>query len=364
MKRTKKEFNEALGVPDNIVKVSKQVFEDFKREFKKVLNKDEDLKYTFTYRPAKPYRIADMDIKEIKYNVELHPTDQTEKVDIISYGVSGKSKLIGKNNKPFLLSIDKEGKTNFYIRLVVPEEWSENEVIDFFDRNNVNNVKNFTHELKHEYDEFKKPLRSYPSRVDYRTFTEMMGGFEPLNELVFNMYFISEIENLVRPSEVAAEIESLGITKDEFLKFLLSNETYKTLKEINDFSLKQLKQDLKPLLGEIRELIDELDPDFDAYNRTDEEVIDEMLNMLYITLVNKRNRNFIQGMISSPAEMIFGLEPEKENWFIKYQKITEKYKNNPIGFFKALEKEMKIKSFKVIKKISKLYDYIKNDDES
>ena len=41
MKRTKKEFNEALGVPEGIVKTAQRVFEDFKQEFKRELNPDQ-----------------------------------------------------------------------------------------------------------------------------------------------------------------------------------------------------------------------------------------------------------------------------------------------------------------------------------
>lgn len=360
MKRTKKEFNEALGVPEGLVKTAQRAFEDFKQEFKRELNPDQT-EYEFSYTPSEPYRIADMDIDTINFKINLHPTDRSDEVDAISMGVEGKGERGERKNRPVILSVDKEGNTYFHMDLVTPEEWSEEDVIDFFNRKRVENVKSFSHELKHEYDEFKTPHQSLANRIDYTISKDLIRGFPPLSKLAFNMYFINQIESLVRPSEMAAEIDELGITKEQFLDFLTNNQTYKKLKEINQFTVDQLKEELRPYVGEIRQLLDEFEDEPDPYEKSDDEVIERMMEIFFITLANKSNEAFYHSIITHPLEKIFGLPPKKEKWFNDFMKKNERYENNPMRFFDNTELEFKYKSNKVMRKLAKLYDYIKQN---
>lgn len=358
MKRTKKEFNEALGVPDNIVNAARDAFEDFKREFKKVLNRNET-EYEFNYSPDKPYRIGDMEIKNINYEVKLHETNRTDEVRPISMGVKMSSKDSERFNKPVLISVDKQGNSNLQIDLSVPEDWDENDVLDYFNKNKVKNVKTFSHELKHEYDEYKIPFQTLSSRVIYTSIKKLMGGIPPMNDFIFKLYFISRIESLVRPSEVAAEIDELGISKKQFLDFLLNNATYQELKDINQFSVDKLKGELKDYVGEIRDILSNLENEDDPFEKTDEEVIDRLLEIYYITITNNNNSMFYNYLVSDPFQQIFGLPPKEDKWFKDFAKKNQKYHNNPLRFYDNMELEFKYKSRKMMKKLSKLYDYIK-----
>ena len=50
------------------------------------------------------------------------------------------------------------------------------------------------------------------------------------------MYYISGIENLVRPTEVAYSLKRKNITKSQFKDFLENNRVYKELLEIKNFT--------------------------------------------------------------------------------------------------------------------------------
>lgn len=357
MKQNKKEFNEALGVPSNITQTAQELFNDFKREFKKRINVNE-LEYEFQYKPRFPYRIADMDINEIIFHVNLNPSDQTNKVEVLSMSVPSSASIETTGKKPILLTVDKEGTSQLFINIAVPEDWSEGEVIHYFDSNRVKNISTFAHELKHEYDSFKKPAGSVKERAKYVGAKEMIGGLPPLRDFAFNLYYISDIESLVRPSEVAAELRTSEIPKKDFLEFIINNDTYKQLKEIHEFSVDEMKEELKKYADDIREIAIELEVD-NAENLTDDELASFALHIGYITLIDKTSEKYFEYLFPNPFTMLFDPETDKKkDWFETYRKRALRFKDNPENFYKKAEKDFKIKGLKMMRKLVKLYDYI------
>ena len=359
MKRTKKEFNEALGVPDNIVNVARDAWNNFKREFERELYQGET-EYEFTLRPSEPYQIADMPVKEINYKVELHPTSQVDEPEFIGFSVRGKVSRELEGERPIFLSVDKEGKTHMSVEIAVPEIWDEEEVMEFLNRNNVMSVSFFSHELKHEYDEFKRPHTSPEKRISYNSAKEMMATFPPLREFAFYLYFTHEIESLVRPTEVATALDEMGITKKQFVDFLFNNKTYKQLKEISEFSVEKMKKDLLEYVGEIRQMLEDVDDEY-SDDMTDEEVVNRIMELTYITMVNKRGTEYLSMIVENPLEAFFGLPTRKSKWMDQYIKKISKYENNPMRFFDITEIDLHRIANKMMRKLAKLYDMAKNN---
>ena len=79
-------------------------------------------------------------------------------------------------------------------------------------------VSSFAHELKHEYDEYKQKHINIDTRLDYMSARDAMGTIEPIGEFAFMLYYTSIIESLVRPTEIAAELGVLGITKKRIFR--------------------------------------------------------------------------------------------------------------------------------------------------
>ena len=63
--------------------------------------------------------------------------------------------------------------------------------------------------------------------------------------LFYFLYFITTIENLVRPSEIYSQMKEGNISREDFLEFISSNTTYQTLKKINNFSVNDMISTLK-----------------------------------------------------------------------------------------------------------------------
>ena len=69
------------------------------------------------------------------------------------------------------------------------------------EKNKAGSVSSLAHELKHAYDNFKKPTEKVVDRSNYSGFQRSRSGVRPMDQFMFKLYFINQIENLVRPTE-------------------------------------------------------------------------------------------------------------------------------------------------------------------
>jgi hypothetical protein len=185
---------------------------------------------------------------------------------------------------------------------------------------------------------------------------KMMGLLKPLNDFSYYLYFISKIESLVRTTEISTELDLMGVTKKQFLNFLLKNRTYKLLKDIQNFSFGNLKNNLLEYIKEIEKIFDEIEIDYS--DMSDSEKVDEILRLYVVNFSNKKFKDYLRYMTDSFMDDILGFSEKKENWIEKYKRTISKYENNEIKFFENSEKLFKFVSTKMIKKISKLYDML------
>ena len=83
-------------------------------------------------------------------------------------------------------------------------------------------VASLAHEIKHKYDKQSKQFGLIGQDAEYQA-TQRRGSFGiPVIDKVFfrYLYYISGIENLVRPTEVAYKLKRKNITKSQFKEFL------------------------------------------------------------------------------------------------------------------------------------------------
>jgi hypothetical protein len=139
-----------------------------------------------------------------------------------------------------------EDETLIKIEFIVPKNFKDKELLEYYQQNKNRFISIIAHELKHAYDSFKKNKTNLPMRVDYQISSNSgFGGVRPLNRFLFLSYYIHHIENLVRPTQLATEIHLGKITPKQFYDFFVGNEIFKILKEAKEFSLENLKESLK-----------------------------------------------------------------------------------------------------------------------
>ena len=353
----KKLISERLGVPSGIYQAAVTVYEEFIKNFIDEL--DESVTgYQIDYNLNPPVKIEDLTIKEIKFKVEITETNKVKAPKIMGWAHHSSLKSETDDEKPEFIYHEFTGTVKLQFDLVVPENWNVEDLKIFLFENYKESISSIAHELKHQYDEFKSKKANLRVLVNYQAAKKMIGSLPPLRQLAFDLYYVANIESLVRPSQIATEMILNDIDKRQFLTFLTSTETYKELRRISQFSKENFKNSLHNYIDDIKEIFEENNVDFDE-DQSDDEIVENMIK-LWIKTYRNRNIELFHYLISTNRlENVFGFSGKKLGWLKKFVKNKlDKIMSDPDKFLDKTENLFKFVSTKMMKKIAKLYDYI------
>jgi len=369
-------IKEAVGVPANIEVASQNLYNDIVKKLKnKEIGPEDVVKFKFINKDGR-YSFADFKPKFITvefglgtYSGDAIDNNTGNKITgglVHSMGFSRASKL---NDVFDLISVDTDGGVELNIDYAQPKddkEWSGNKILDTMEKNKSNSISSLGHELKHAYDNFKKPTEKVVDRSNYSGFQMSRSGVRPMDQFMFNMYFINQIENLVRPTESYVEMVSDGVvTKEQFLKFLLNSKTYKTLVQIRDSSFDKLVEDLK---GYETEIDDYLNNTVDNYDSSSLDIDDKVKYFLKVfAFATARKVHEVRKQLLTPVtnlfQMLFGGNdnPEADKFLDSTLSDLTKMMDNPNKFYYTSIENMRKIAIKMMKKLSKLYSLINKD---
>ena len=369
-------IKEAVGVPANIEIAAQNLYNDIAKKLKnKNIGPEDVVKFKFFNKDGR-YSFVDFKPKFITvefglgtYSGDAIDNNTENKITgglVHSMGFSRASKL---NDVFDLISVDTDGGVELNIDYAQPEddeEWSGNKILDTMEKNKSNSISSLGHELKHAYDNFKKPTEKVVDRSNYSGFQRSRSGVRPMDQFMFNMYFINQIENLVRPTESYVEMVSDGVvTKEQFLKFLLNSKTYKTLVQIRDSSFDKLIEDLK---GYETEIDDYLNNTVDNYDSSSLDIDDKVKYFLKVfAFSTARKVHEVRKQLLTPVtnlfQMLFGGNdnPEADKFLDSTLGDLVKMMDNPNKFYYTSIENMKKIAIKMMKKLSKLYSLINKD---
>ena len=368
-------INEALGVPDSILTAAEEVFDIVVNDVKSIDEKED----TYAFSGELDFELGDkkkivIDGYELTVNVEeLDGYDGN--VLIMSMGM-GQS--FNFDREVMMKRIEPSTTAEIEITFGVSENWEPHELYDTIMKERVKHLSAIAHELKHKYDKQAKELDLVGRDAEY-TATQRMStfGIPVIDHKFFRyMYYISIAENLVRTTEVASELKSKNITKSQFKEFLENNSVYKEFIEIKNFTFNNLIEGMKEQMNRVDALLEHIGAD--PENMSENEKIDEVLNLVYVNLVNLRMgifndmisdkaddiRNFLKLMSKNVPSFLEDDNKEKmENLRNKFLNYLIKFQNNPTGFFEDECEKFNYISTKMLKKISKLYAMAKDDEQ-
>lgn len=353
-------IQEEVGVPRGITDSAQKLYNDIiLRLKKKVITDNASLILNFKNVDEK-YSFSDFNrFKNIKLEFELDEyseNDEHKGILIIGLGHNNQSVL---DDGFKLINIDND-TINLSINLGIPSSTTElnsKNIIKTFEDNKQLIISSLSHELKHAYDAFKKPVESLKQRSEYSTYSNSRFGIKEIDEFVFFLYFVTAVENLVRSSEIYSLMQQGEISQKDFLSFILGNKTYSTLKKINEFSFIKLVESLKQKPEEVEQFLT-LVEDYEMPSSLDKK-INDLLKVVFLQL-QKNIINRAQSTLSNNFfETIFGLSDEKIKFLTAYQKEILKFQNNPLKYYEFQEKKFKFVSEKMMKQISKLYSLAK-----
>jgi hypothetical protein len=368
-------LTEALGVPDSILESSEDIFNMVAEDIKTINSKKD--KYTFE---------NDVDIvigDKKKINIDkIILTVTVEHFD----GFEGKPEIVSMamgqtfhfDRKVMMKRIEKSTVAEMDITFGVGDEWEPTDLYESLMKEKDEHMSSIAHEIKHKYDKQSKEIDLVGRDAEYAA-TQRYGHFGvPAIDNVFMryMYYIHMTESLVRAVEVASQIRSKNITKSQFRDFLENNRVYKELLDIRNYSFRQLLTDLKSQMNNINKLLDHVDIDYT--NMSEREKIIKFLEIVYVTLVNKKLDLFMDMTRNKSEEFrslfssLFGSSLGGEEEKIEDQKVDKvrqkfynfiiKYRDRPVDFFKDEIENYSYNANKMIKKLSKLYDMAKDDE--
>lgn len=354
----KKVLREAVGVPEGIVETAELVYNQVMEQVKSLGSIDED-DTNINFRLNGNYRISDYNFKKIDLVLEIERTNQVQTGKIAGMSFNFASELDDETLK----TIHKPTKNKIQLKIVVaiPPDGDLNMVIQELEDERELSISSLSHELMHAYDKVKNPIRNPEYRSDYDAYKSIRFGIDPIDEFLYNLYFIHSIENVVRPAEVASDLRMGKIDKEGFLEFLKNNRVYKKLKEISNFSYENFKKELLDHVDVIRQRLSE--SGFEDTPEDDGELIETILDLLMINITNGKANSLKSDLSTSFFEDIMGFSGKKQQVFANYLKKISKYKNHD-DFFRNEEKMFKYISNNLMKKIHKLYSLIGNKKET
>jgi hypothetical protein len=368
-------LNEAVGVPDFILDAAEKLYSEVEKHVKSIDAKQTEYEFEgdldVELGDKKKIKIDDY---ELVVRTETFD-DYNEKPQVISMSVVA---YFGFDRDTLRKHTEPSKKLEFNITFAVSEDWEPYDLYVAMEKDKVFQIASLAHELKHKYDKQVKQGGLIGDDAEYQS-TQRKDNFGiPVidHEFFRNMYFVSMVENLVRPTEVASQMRSLGVTKSGFREFLENERVYKELLEIRDFTFEHFISKLKEQMNRVDILLKYIGKN--PEEMTEDEKINEVLEIVYISIVNTRMELFMD-MTSKQTDNFLefaqsmGILPdfmENETKGLervnvvrqKYLNFTKRFKDNPAKFFESECKKFTEVASKMIKKIGKLHSIAKDDD--
>jgi hypothetical protein len=358
----KKILKEEVGVPSGIADSAKVLYTDLIPRLKrKSITGNSNFNLVFKNKDEK-YSFADFkDFENIKIEFEFVGYDEADNpsrsgILIMGLGHQGEAQL---NNLFDLVNVVNKTIT-LSITLAIPTsipEITNKDIIKLLIDNQEMIISSLAHELKHAYDAYKKPTEKLKNRASYSTYSSVRTGIHEVDEFIYFLYFITTIENLVRPSEIYSLMQQGNITREDFLNFISSNRTYQTLKKINDFSVNGMISALKEKPEAMDNFISK-NSTYDVPVDIDKK-IEIFFNVLYFELSKNILMRALRILKNNFFETLFGVSEEKQKFLDAYETEILRFKNNPLRYFEFQEKKFKFVSEKMMKRLSKLYSLAK-----
>lgn len=356
--KIRKLLREALGVPEGITDEAHRLYDQIMELY---MNEDMDSnesEYKFTIDDT--FNIGDYTITSVEFELNVHVVNQLKTPMILSFAFGNAHQVQVGRGVRLVNKLSDEVKLMSVVG-VPNDEWTFKDIVNLFQDRKETVIASLTHELKHAYDAFKRPIQSPYKLSMYAAYAGTQLGLRPIDRFVSDLYFMHTIESLVRPSELSSLMKQKGVTQKEFLNFLTNNETYQRLKRISNFSVEGLKEELKEYIPKIDEIFQGLDISTDM---SVDEKIEKMLEVTYLTMTNIKAQSIHRNLSNDFLEKITGtLRPEKREFFNRLLNRISRFPSYK-EFFDYEEKMFKFVSRKVMKKLGKLYAMAKVEEGS
>jgi hypothetical protein len=373
----KKQMNEARGVPANITNYAKKIFDTFLSNLKmgkidssklgqittKVKLADKFLTDTSTVNIEEINIILKFNyytVDQITQILEKNPKIKVFNKDLVFTSLGMGFDTMDELTPDYNFGIDKSSKPNLYINFLASNDifsYEEEQVYKLSTKNYSTILSIFAHEIMHHIGTEVKGEDDLAARAKYSVASrgDEVTDTTTLKDFIFNLYYMSLIENIVRPSEFKSKLEADRVTKKEFLKNYYDSEMYKVFKTCESITFEKLYDDLKAELekNKPKDKIDQVNLDEDTLSE---------LRTTIVGVINK-GAEYLREVIMDKtpfADMMFAFEKKfkifmKKHIFVKFDSDKT---INVENTYRAIIKDMNFTANKMKKKIARIYEDI------
>lgn len=377
-------MNEARGVPEHITSYAKVLFDKVLENLKNNKFKGAlDQRSTIINIPIKFIEDSKLvEINEIKIDINFdfysssdieniiksNPKIKTKNDDLLLTGMGMNFEVDREFTKNNNFKIDKNETPILQINFLANEDANniEDSLYNLINDNYDEFLSSFGHEIMHHINMQAKGEDDIALRAKYIVVanSRKVTNTNTLNDFVFNLYYLTSIENIVRPSEFKTFLDSKRITKKQFLQSYYDSNMYKKFNICENIKYEDLYNNLDKDLT--------LMFDTKIYNDNTKNII--ILAVLEETLTNMitEGGKFLKQVIkekmpNAPLNKLAKVFVKKFDTFIRRHLFIKFYPDKSINSektFKAIIKDMNITAIKMKKKIAKLYEDIPYNYES
>jgi len=359
-----KRLNEELGVPKSIIESSRKLYDLLMNKLEKFRGKTINDSAELDLIINDDFKINELVIKKIYLTLDMTFGD----VDKVTYtgGFFSPQLKYDTRDKFISVNITNPSEVRMGINFELPKgvEVNFNEIYDILNEDNSKIVDTISHEFKHSYDKYKKPVQSLKKNIDYIGFSNFDGfGLYPIKKFFILLYLSSLTEILVKPTEFASRMGYNKVKKVNFLEFMLNDKTFEEFMVLKNYSIDELYNDMLKYKSTLIELLDYINY---PIPNTDDEIINIVLNLAYVNFINFKMDKLIELFKHNTSiEDLFNISSDKnkKEYLTKIFDEYKKYKDTPNKFYETEIKKFNRVGLKMIKKISKLYDMAQDDGD-
>jgi hypothetical protein len=368
-------INEAVGVPENLIETSELVYDRIIQELNSIVPlytsiglTCESLKgYIIDFREN--FRISNKTFPQIKIRFDIKIDNNLDEIRIeeLSHEYSARHGFIkGKGYK--LKKFGGTKGTVVVVSLNIPPKTELTDIQEFFVKEKSQIISSISHELKHYFDLLVKPEVNPAKGLDYGAYLNFVSEIFPLYDFIFKLYYFHDIENSVRPSELAGLLKSEGVTKSNFKEFFYKTEIWDQIKGAKEMTYDGIKADMQEYSDEMDELLVENDL-VDFYERMIEEgriknpllgKIEIVLHTTFEYIKNLKMKELKKIMKADDVNPLRTRETSKEKFLNSYLQDIQKYDNYE-EFYRSEIQKINKESNKLFKKVAGVYSLASDD---
>lgn len=356
----KDDLSEVVGVVGNVIETATKIVDKLYNaiiDYVKINNSpnkkiDDGTNINFTFNISEEFIVEKRTIflKNVNITVNFTHANVQTGIALLGGGISN-PRMLSMNKKGGIV-YDKQENANIVINFAVKKNITFLDFIRFIISQKNENVDFFSHELKHFIDVIINPKEKFKDRARYAVSNYIVSQniFERnLTRFSYLIYYIHDIENKVRPTQLYSECLNEKVTQSKFLEKFQNSEIYQTINEIKNLSYYTLFESLRQKMIKNHKM-----SDIESFIET-RKYLDLFISTNFKTAAS------LMGMFSKnlPGKSI-NTDEMKHVWrmYIKDISYSENEQINAQKTFEKMIKKMKFNAEKLIKKISKIYSIL------